>query len=60
MGHSLDVGQDIDVPTGLLIMPEVVSQAAFQSVQRAAQIKIISFGKLPGSQLSNYQPAPGR
>ena len=60
LGHRLDVGQDIDVPTGLLITLEVVSQAAFQPVQRAAQIKVISFGELPGSQLSNYQPAPGR
>ncbi len=60
LGHRLDVGQDIDVPTGLLITLEVVSQAAFQPVQRTAQIKVISFGELPGSQLSNYQAAPGR
>ena len=32
LGHRLDVGQDIDVPTGLLIRLEVVSQAAFQPV----------------------------
>jgi len=65
LGHRLGVGQDIDVPMGLLIMLEVASQAAFQSFQRTPQIKVISFGELPGgtlsgSQLSHNQPAPGR